>query len=342
MSLRKRAAAALTALATAGAAVLLAGTAGQASAAAAVSWPAHVFAPYADTWTNNITLSDIASSYGTKYFTIAFVDGSNCQWNIGEQSTIQSQIAALRAQGGDVAVSFGGYTTDTDLTELGDACPSPEAAAAQIESVVTTFGVTHLDFDIESNSLTNSAGITRRNQALAEVRSWANGNGTPLSISFTIPALPTGLTQDGLNVLDNAVANGFTPDIVNGMAMDYATSGTETGTAADQAVDALASQVASAFGISASAAYGRIGVTPMIGQNDSAGEIFTLADASNLESYAAAKGVALISYWDENRDNGGCPGQTSASGSCSGLSQNTGDFANAFQPFTSGASAGAN
>ncbi|GAA2010931.1 hypothetical protein GCM10009839_01120 [Catenulispora yoronensis] len=341
MPLRKSATAALTALAAAiGSTGLMAASADTASAVTVVNWPAHVFAPYADTWSSNITLNGVASSYGTKFFTIAFVDGAGCHWNIGQQSSLQSQISALRSQGGDVSISFGGYTTDLNLTEIGDACSTPQAAAAQIESVVTTFGVTHLDFDIEANSLTNSAGITRRSQALAQVRSWANSSGVPLSVSYTLPVLPSGLTGDGLNVVRNAVANGFTPDIVNGMAMDYGTSGTQMGNAADQAVDALAGQVAGVFGISTAAAYGRIGVTPMIGQNDSAGEIFTLGDASNLESYAASKGVALLSYWDQNRDNGGCPGQTSASGTCSGLSQNTGDFATTFQRFTGGGTSG--
>jgi hypothetical protein len=307
---------------------------------AATTWPAHVFAPYADTWSGNITLSNVASQYGTKFFTIAFVDGAGCQWSIGEQSSLQSQIAALRAQGGDVAISFGGYTSDANLTELGDSCSSPQAAATQIESVASTFGVTHLDFDIEANSLTNAAGIDRRDKALALVRSWASGQGLSLTLSFTIPTLPSGLTQDGLNLLANARSNGFTPDIVNVMTMDYGTSGTEMGDAAVQALGAVAGQVANTFGISTSAAYAKLGDTPMIGQNDSAGEIFTVADGATLESAAASDGIALLSYWDENRDNGGCPGQTSASGTCSGLSQNTGDFARAFQGFTGGGGSG--
>jgi len=306
-----------------------------APAQAATTWPAHVFAPYADTWSGNITLSDIATQYGTKFFTLAFVDGTGCQWSIGEQAAMQSQIAALRAQGGDVAISFGGYTSDLNLTELGDSCSSPQAAATQIESVVTTFGVTHLDFDIEANSLTNAAGIDRRDKALALVRSWAAGQGLSLTLSLTIPTSPSGLTQDGVNLLNNAASNGFTPDIVNVMTMDYGSSGTEMGSAAVQALGGVAGQVASAFGISTAAAYAKLGDTPMIGQNDSAGEIFTLADAATLESAAASDGIALLSYWDENRDNGGCSGQTSASGTCSGISQNTGDFARAFQGFTS-------
>ncbi|MEY9838131.1 glycosyl hydrolase family 18 protein [Streptacidiphilus sp. EB103A] len=342
MSARRKFASALSALGVVGA-VAVSGFTTAAPAVAASSpnaWPAHVFAPYTDTWSNNLTLTDAANSYGTKFFTIAFVDGTGCQWSIGGQAALQTQIDNLRAVGGDVSVSFGGYTSDNNLTEIGDACSTPEAAATQIESVVTTFNLSHLDFDIEANSLTNSAGIDRRDKALAEVRSWASSNGRSLSISLTVPATSAGLSGSGVSLLDNARSNGFTPDVVNLMTMDYGTSGVDMGSAANQAVDAAAGQVASAFGISTAAAYARLGDTPMIGQNDSPGEIFTLADASSVESYDASKGIALLSYWDENRDNGGCPGSTTASGTCSGLSQSTGDFARAFQPFTGGGSSG--
>jgi len=319
----------------------LTSAAAPASAASAPNaWPAHVFAPFADTWSGNVSLTDVANNYGTKFFTIAFVDGPGCQWQIGQQASLQSQIDALRAQGGDVSVSFGGYGADTALTEIGDSCSSPEAAAAQIENVITTFNLSHVDFDIESASLTNASGIDRRDKALAQVRSWAANNGRSLSVSFTLPALPSGLSGDGLNVLNNARSNGFTPDIVNLMTMDYGSSGTDMGNAANTAVDAAASQVASAFGISTSAAYAKLGNTPMIGQNDSAGEIFTLDNARSVEAFDASRGIALTSYWSQNRDNGGCPGQTSASGTCSGVSQNTGDFARIFQQFTSGSSSG--
>jgi hypothetical protein len=58
---------------------------------------------------------------------------------------------------------------------------------------------------------------------------------------------------------------------VNIMTMDYGTSGTEMGTAANQALDATAGQMGSIYGISPSAAYARLGNTPMIGQNDTPG-----------------------------------------------------------------------
>jgi hypothetical protein len=304
------------------------------------AWPAHVFAPYVDTGESNTTLTTVAADYGTKYFELAFVNGGGCQWSLPNQSGWQSQISALQAEGGDVSISFGGYTVDTDATDLGAQCSSASAMAAQVESVVTTMNVTHLDFDIESNEQTDTNDLNLTAQALAQVDSWGSSTGRSLNISYTIPVLPSGFTSDGLGVIQAAANNGFRPNVVNIMTMDYGTSGTEMGSAADQALSAAAGQVASVFGISGSAATAMMGNTPMIGQNDSSGEIFTLADASTVESYAAQQGIAMLSFWSEGRDNGGCPGQTSASSTCSGVSQNSGAFTQAFQAFTTGGGGG--
>jgi hypothetical protein len=307
------------------------------SARAAITWPAHVFAPYVDTGLSNTTLTTVAADYGTQFFTLAFVDGGGCQWSLPNESGWQSQISALQAEGGDVSISFGGYTVDTDSDDLGAQCSSASAMAAQVESVVTTLNVTHLDFDIESNEETNTADITLTAQALVQVRQWASANGENLTISYTIPVLPTGLTSTGEGILSTSLSAGFTPNIVNIMTMDYGTSGTEMGTAANEALDATASQLESIYGISSGAAQAMLGNTPMIGQNDTSGEIFTLADASIVESYAAQQGIALLSFWSEGRDNGGCPGTTTAESTCSGISQSNGEFTQTFQAFTSGA-----
>ena len=327
---------ALSATAVAGAGALAAVlTLGSAPAqASSISWPAHVFAPFVDTGLSNTTLTTVAAQYGTKFFTLAFVDGAGCKWSMPNEAGWHTQLHNLHAEGGDAAVSFGGYTTDTNGTDLGATCSSAGAMATQVESVVTTVGVKHLDFDIESSELNNSADLARTAQALKLVRAWGTSTGKPLKISYTIPALPSGLTSTGKNVLTTAKAQGFTPDIINIMSMDYGTSGTEMGTAADQALDATAGQVASVFGISSSAAFAKLGNTPMIGQNDSAGEVFTVADANTVRAHATSKGIKMVSFWSEGRDNGGCPGQASASSTCSGVSQSSGAFTKAFQSFT--------
>jgi hypothetical protein len=152
-------------------------------------------------------------------------------------------------------------------------------------------------------------------------------------LTYTLGTAPTGLPQDAMNVLDNGKSNGFTPDVVNVMTMDYGSSGTEMGDAANQALDAVAGQVATEYGKSSSDAYAMLGNTPMIGQNDSAGEIFTTADAASVESHAESKGIAMLSFWSEGRDNGTCAGQTTASSSCSGIDQGDGAFTTAFQKF---------
>jgi hypothetical protein len=80
--------------------------------AAPNAFPAKFFAPYVDTGLSNVTLTQVASSYGTKYFTLAFVDGAGCQWSMPNSSGWQQQVKDLRAAGGDVIISFGGWTSD--------------------------------------------------------------------------------------------------------------------------------------------------------------------------------------------------------------------------------------
>ena len=47
-----------------------------------------------------------------------------------------------------------------------------------------------------------------------------------------------------------------------------------------------------------------------------------------------------LSFWAEGRDNHGCPGDTTASSTGSGISQSGGAFTQAFQAFTSGSGGG--
>ena len=77
----------------------------------------------------------------------------------------------------------------------------------------------------------------------------------------------------------------------------------------------------------------RIGITPMIGVNDSAGETFTLDDAQVVVNYALANGntVALLAFWSLGRDNGSCSAQVSPL--CSGITQKDWDFTRIFQKF---------
>jgi chitinase len=67
-----------------------------------------------------------------------------------------------------------------------------------------------------------------------------------------------------------------------------------------------------------------LGATPMIGQNDVEGEVFTIDDATTLNEFASEKGLARLSMWSLNRDQtcgSNYPNINSVSTSCSGIEQ---------------------
>jgi hypothetical protein len=79
-----------------------------------------------------------------------------------------------------------------------------------------------------------------------------------------------------------------------------------------------------------------IGVTEMPGIDDyGAAETFTTADATTVYNWAVSKGIAALSFWALQRDNGNCPG-TGGQDNCSGISQSQWYFSHTFEPYTSG------
>jgi len=291
------------------------------------NFPSRVFAPYVESWFGTTSLVNVANTTGQKYFTMAFIlskSGCVASWN-GSQTMDQgyylSDINNLRAIGGDVIFSFGGWSG----TELGDACTTVSSLQAAYQSVIDAYNVKWLDFDIEHFAITHPASIDLRNKALAGLEAANPG----LKVSYTLGVMPDGLPADQLNLLLNAKANGTRVDVVNIMAMDYSRQFCgDMGQYAIQATQSTQAQLVS-NGIAAS-----VGITPMIGQNDTGCEIFTLAHANALVSWAQGTSyVTQLTFWAVERDNGSCPGRHKASDSCSGLVQNTYDFTNIFKTF---------
>jgi len=324
-----------------------------ATATAAAAIPAHVFSPYFEAYNGDSPLT-LSQQSGTKYLVMAFIQTASAgsctaDWN-GDtsmpisSSTFGSDIAAIQAAGGNVIASFGGFTADHDGTDIADSCTSVSQIAAAYESVITTYNLSRIDLDIEDNSLTNSAGITRRNQAVAMVESWAASNGRSVQFSYTMPTTSTGLDSSGLAVLQNAIANGATVAIANIMTFDYYIGTTqEMATDTKTAANGLFNQLESLYpSKSAAQLWSMVGITEMVGIDDfGAPETFTTADASTVLSWAESMGISELSFWALQRDNGGCPG-TAGSDTCSGISQSTWQFSQAFEPFTSGGGTTAN
>ena len=310
--------------------------------------PRRVYAPYLETWQNN-SLPVIASKSGARDLTLAFLQtpkrGScSVAWNgdparmVGPSDPYLAQIRRLRAMGGDVVPSFGGFSADQGGTEIADSCPSVAKIAKAYEKVVTTYHVTRLDMDVEAKSLNKPAGIARRSEAIRMLQEWAAKTHHRVQIVFTIGVEPWGLPSNCLNVLKSAVAHGvrFT---VNIMAFDYyikaSKTGIEMGTAAVKALNATHKQLGQLYPkLSQSHLWALEGITLLPGIDDypKKTEVTSLTDASKIEGFAAAHGLPEISIWALQRDNGGCPG-TIDSNHCSGIKQGTWAFSHELEPF---------
>jgi Cellulose binding domain len=283
------------------------------------------FAPYVDTSLfPPFSLTTAANDTGVKQFNLAFVvSGGGCtpEWGgvtaIGSDP-VASQISALRSMGGDARVSFGGEAG----SELALTCTNASQLAAAYQQVISAYDLNKVDFDIEGAAIANTAANNVRDQALAQLQSQDKG----LQVSFTLPVEPSGLTQDGINLLDGAVSAGVQISAVNVMAMDFGDANapdpaTMMGTYVVDSATATDAQLASVLGISDADAWAKVAVTPMIGQNDQSDEVFTLSDAQQLETFAASNHLAWLSMWSAGRDQQ-CPSaEGSAQATCSGVSQ---------------------
>ena len=309
-------------------------------------WPAQVYSPYFETWTNS-SLSSLASQSGAKYFNVGFLQAESAgsctlTWD-GSQSAdspaYKSEIGQLKARGGNVALAFGGQSAGNNGTDIADACSDVNAIAADYEAIINTYHVTRLDMDVELNALNNSAGIARRNKAIAITEAWAASHGHPLQIQYTLPVQPSGFQPNVLAVLQNAVQEGAKVSLVNVMTFDYYDlPGTvDMGTAATDAAANVHNQLAALYpNKSRQELYAMEGITflPGIDDNPSKTEVTQVSDAKRILSFARDHSLGLLSIWAIQRDNGGCPGSID-SNSCSGISQDSWAFSHLAESFTS-------
>lgn len=319
----------------AGGAFAVAGSALASSASRTPTKAAAGFAPYVDTSLSPAyDLADTAKKTGVKDFNLAFVtSGGGCDPKWGGtvelgNDPVARQIPALRKAGGDVRVSFGG----ANGSELGLVCNSADELAAAYGKVIDQFKLTKVDFDIEGGALPNTAANTRRAQAIAQLQKKHPG----LDVSFTLPVMPEGLTQDGVNLVADTKKNGVKVSAVNIMAMDYGPSYSgDMGTYATQAATATQGQIKKALGLSDAAAWKAVAVTPMIGVNDVQNEVFKADDATQLVKFAKDKHLGWLSMWSSTRDKA-CPGGAgnSAQPTCSSIEQGPLDFTKAFGAYT--------
>jgi hypothetical protein len=279
---------------------------------------------------DHFQLTHCDEACGQKYYTIAFViagpDGKQPAWDGRwpmEQNRYADQINAIRSRGGDVIVSFGGAAG----TEIAIAETNLVTLEAEYQSVMDRYKLTWLDFDIEDDALGNAEANARRNTALADLQRKNPG----LIISFTLPVDPNGISRESRGVLADAVSKGLKIHSANVMTMDFGAHFSKGKKMSDVSIASALKAHEQCQAISPDI---RIGLTPMIGQNDESTEVFMQDDAIALEHWAESQPwICSLSFWASNRDTGHL-GKNKTDNDTSGVLQKPWEFTRIFEPFT--------
>ncbi len=262
----------------------------------------------------------VMSATGVKWFTLAFVlsdGGCNPAWDgtrplNGDDA---SKIQAIRAAGGDVIPSFGGWSGN----KLGEACSSPDDLAGAYQKVIDAYGLKAMDVDIESTEFESDANQDRVLGALKIIKQ----NNPGIKVILTFGSDQSGPTSWGTRLIQQAAATGTPIDTFTIMPFDFGAGSADMGQLTIQASDGLHAALASAYpGKSDAELYAMQGISSMNGITDSS-ETVTQANFQTMASYAQDHGLGRFTFWSVNRDR---PCDGGGADSCGGIDQQPWDF----------------
>jgi chitinase len=266
----------------------------------------------------------VLNATGQKAFQLAFIlapNGGGCTptWDgtraVGGDTEAAAMISRIRAAGGDVSVSIGGYGG----TKLGQTCGTPEATAAAYQQVISKYALKAMDFDLEEPEYENTAAVHNEVGA-AKILQRDNPG---LYVSITTAGTAAGTGWFGTQMLQEAKAQGFTPANFSIMPFDGGFSG---GSAQIAALEQFHTILMNTFGWSSTTAYAHEGISQMNGRSD-AGEYFRQADFQLTLDYATSHRLARYTNWSVNRDRQCAdPNQSTTSGTCSSVPQTAWEF----------------
>ena len=297
------------------------------------------FAPYVDVTLTPTYQFQIASNDPARQTVLGFVVATTSRscvpsWGgyyslaqANEQLAMSSRIAQLHNDGASELVSFGGAKN----TSLDVACSTSTALSSAYQSVIDAYNLRSIDLDVEGSALGDFAAETRRAAAVRILEEAAARAHRTLNVWLTLPVEPSGLQDSALSVVNSMFQARVHLAGINIMAMDFSQPPTSGSTMLNlvkqslQSTDSQLSRLLPRYGIylSAKQVWQRLGVTVMIGQNDIAGERFTVADAKGLRTFAQSTGISRVSMWSINRDQqcGASFSLTILSNSCSGVTE---------------------
>jgi chitinase len=287
--------------------------------AVALAQPVEMAAPYEYLgWGDPQAPATVMADTGVGDLTMAFILSKktcNPEWD-GERPLLggrdQAAIESIRAAGGEVDVSFGGWSGK----KLGSSCKTVAALRGAYQKVIDTYGLHAIDIDIEHGEFTNKKTRVRVVEALAATEAANPG----LEISITMGTAEAGPEKDGLSLIADAAAIGFQPSAWTAMPFDFGPARTDMGHASIRSLEGLAHDVAAAYKISLASAYEHSGVSSMNGETDESSETVSLEDFQTIVEFARQVNLARVTFWAVNRDRP-CQAKGAPEEECSGIAQ---------------------
>jgi hypothetical protein len=292
--------------------------------------PNKMAAPYLyEGWGNPPSPATVMSATGIRQFTMAFMlSGGGCTpaWDGTRGLTggaDQAAINAIRGAGGDLEISFGGWSGN----KLGPNCADSNALAGAYQTVISTYGLKYIDIDIENTDELENATVQDRILGALKI---VKQNNPGLTTIVTIGASTTGLAYWGTRLVQQSAALGANIDVFTIMPFDFGGGADMYGNTVN-AANGVHSLLMSTFGWSSATAYAHLGISGMNGLSDQQ-ELTSTDNWTSIRNWANSNHIARLAFWSVNRDRG-CAGGGVVS-TCSGIAQNDWAFTSITAGFT--------
>lgn len=280
-------------------------------------------------WGDPPSAASVMSATGIKWYTMAFIlssGGCNPAWDGNRPLTggnDQSVINSIRAAGGDIVPSIGGWSGN----KLGPNCSTAEALAGAYQRVIDAYGLKAIDVDIENTDEFENAVVQDRVLNALKI---VKANNPGLRTIITFGTTTTGPNFWGNRLIDQARALNANIDVFTIMPFDFGGGADMYGNTVN-ATEGLKNKLKSAFGWDDATAYAHIGISGMNGLSDQQ-ELTSPATWTQIRDWANSHHIARLAFWSVNRDRP-CPGGGVVS-NCSGISQSNWQFTSITAGFT--------
>jgi chitodextrinase len=272
-------------------------------------------------WGSPPSAAGVMNQTGLRAFTMAFMlsrGGCNPGWD-GQrplQGGVDAQVInEIRANGGDIEISFGGWSGN----KLGPNCATSQALANAIQQVIDAYDLGTVDMDIENTDEFESEAVQDR---ILDALRIVKQNNPGIVTMVTIPTTTAGPNFWGTRLINRSAQLGANIDVYNIMTFDFG-GHQNMFASATNAATGLNTALQNALGWSQSTAFQHMGITGMVGLSDQQ-ELTSPQIWTQIRDWAQARNMARLSFWSINRDRP-CPGGGVAS-HCSGISQQDFEF----------------